>query len=145
MSPDGDDLSFIPKSHRIYNDALDHGNGSVGNSVGGSNQALFLVGASLSLIIYLTESYCAVPSSARMAANDEAMRVLVTFGLIYVTVDFLWKLFKELKNRTKTLREINAGKRPWLILIPFGLFTGVFVAEVYFAISPIIANFCIYE
>lgn len=108
-------------------------------------KSLFFVGASLSLVIYLAQAYCEVPAASRTVVSDQALQTLLIFSLVYIGFDFLRSLLKEAKERSKTLKEMNKGKKPWFILIPFGLFTGLFVAEVYFVLLPIIKNLCVYK
>jgi len=106
-------------------------------------KSLFLVGASLSLIIFLAQSYCDVPSIAR--TGDDALKTLLAFGFLYIAADFLRALYKEVTDRTKTLKQANGGKHPWLFLLPFALFTGLFVWQVMQVLLPILQNLCVYK
>ena len=106
-------------------------------------KSLFGVGAGLSLIIFLAQSYCEVPLPARNA--DDALKSLVVFGLIYIGVEFCFSIYKEAISRIKTLREANDDKRPWVVLIPFALFTGLFIWQVVQVLLPIIQNLCVYK
>lgn len=73
-------------------------------------KSLFLVGASLSLVIYLAQTYCEVPVSSRTGASDEALKFVLIFSLAYIGFDFLRVLIKETKERSKTLKEIKKRK-----------------------------------
>ncbi|MDE1924977.1 MAG: hypothetical protein KGH79_02250 [Patescibacteria group bacterium] len=106
-------------------------------------KSLFGVSAGLSLIIFLAQAYCAVPNYARTA--DDALKSLVAFGLVYVGIQFFWSLYKEAKERSKTLKEANDNKRPWIALIPFALFTGLFAWQVIQVLLPIVQTLCIYQ
>ena len=106
-------------------------------------KALFGVSAGLSLIIFLAQSYCQIPLAAQ-TAND-SLKSLVAFGLIYIGVEFFCSLYKEATDRAKTLKEANNNKRPWLILIPFALFTGLFIWQVVQVLLPLIQNLCVYK
>lgn len=106
-------------------------------------KSLFGVSAGLSLIIFLAQSYCQVPL-AFQTAND-SLKSLVAFGLIYIGIEFFRSLYKEATDRAKALKEVNDNKRPWLILIPFALFTGLFIWQVVQVLLPIVQNLCVYK
>ncbi len=108
-------------------------------------KSLFFVGASLSLVIYLAQTYCEVSAASRTVAGDQALKTLIIFSLVYIGFDFFCSLLKEIKDRSNTLKEINNGKKPWLILILLGLFAGFFVAEIYLVLSPIVGQLCVYR
>jgi hypothetical protein len=105
-------------------------------------KSLFWVGASLSLMIYLAESYCSLPSNAR--TGNDALKTLIAIGLIYITVDFFRTLYKEFTTRSKTLKEID-GQTPWFLVVPFAVFTGLLVWQIYQVMDPIVLNLCIYK
>ncbi len=106
-------------------------------------KSLFFVGASLSLIIFLAQSYCEVPNLTQ--SGNDALKTLLVFGFLYVTVDFLKSLYKEIVARSKTFQHANNGKRSWLFLIPFALFVGIFVWQIVQVLMPILQNLCIYK
>lgn len=106
-------------------------------------RSLFVVGASLSLIIFLAQSYCALPISARTA--DDALRDLVGFGLLFVGICFAKSLYKEFFDRLTILKKINDGKNPWTIIIFFSLFIGILAWELYRVIKPIISGLCVHR
>lgn len=106
-------------------------------------KSLFWVGASLSLIIFLAQSYCDVPAIAR--TGNDALKTLIAFGLLYIAYDFFKSLYKEVVDRSKTLKHANGGKRPWLFLIPFALFVGLFVWQIVQVLMPILQNICVYK
>lgn len=105
-------------------------------------KALFTVGASLSLMTYLVDTYCALPESAKTA--NGAMKNLMVVALVYMTVEFIWQLYRESKKRVKNFKLIDSG-RHWLLLIPFALFSGLLVWQIYEALSPIVLNFCVFK
>lgn len=106
-------------------------------------KSLFLVGASLSLIIFLAQSYCEAPNLTQ--SGNDSLKILLVFGLFYITFDFLRSLYKEIVLRSKTLQHANHGKRPWIFLIPFAFFLGLFLVQLYQVISPILKGLCIYQ
>lgn len=106
-------------------------------------KALFGVGAGLSLIIYIAQSYCETPLA--MHSGDTALMSLVGFGVLYVGYEFLQTLRKEIAHRLKLLQEINNHKKPWIMIIPYGLFTGLFTWQVAQVLMPIINSLCVYH
>jgi len=108
-------------------------------------QALFLVAAELSLLIFLAQSFCAVPASARAAANDEALKILLAVGLIYILVSFSRSLYELLKDRYKKIENRGWSVRTILFLVAFVAFTLIFVWEIYLVVWPIVAGLCVYR
>jgi len=105
-------------------------------------KSLFLIGASLSLIIFLAQSYCDAPNLTK--SGNDALKVLLAFSLLYLSFDFFRSLYAEVTARSKTLKQANDGKNPWIFLVPFALFVGIFVWQLYQVMFPIISNLCIY-
>lgn len=106
-------------------------------------KSLFLVGASLSLIIFLAQSYCEAPNLTQ--SGNDSLKILIAFGFLYIAFDFLRSLYQEIIIRSKTFKHTNDGKRPWLFLIPFALFVGIFVWQIVQVLLPILKNLCIYK
>ena len=106
-------------------------------------KSLVYVSAGLSLLIFLAQSYCDVPTIAR--TGNDALKILLGFGLLYITLEFFRSLYKEMSNHSKFLKDRNEGKKPWMILVPFALFTGIFIWQVYQVVSPIIHNLCVFS
>jgi hypothetical protein len=112
-----------------------------------------LVAASigLSLIIYINQSYCE-PNVVHSA--NESLRILTSFGLIYVVAQFCINLYKELfgdkksdddlkrKGTIAVFKEINNGKHSWLVLVIYIPLISIFVWQVYLVINPIMLSFC---
>ncbi len=107
-------------------------------------KVLFGVSVGLSLLIYLAQSYCDVPATLRTSTSNSALMSLIGFGIIYIGFDYLRLLRKEIMDRLKTLSEINNHKRPWLVVVPYGLFTGLFTWQVVQVLVPIINSLCVY-
>ncbi|MFZ2594124.1 MAG: hypothetical protein WAX38_05110 [Minisyncoccia bacterium] len=105
-------------------------------------KSLFLVGASLSFIIFLAQSYCDA-SNLTQSGND-ALKTLLTFSIIYLGFDFFKSLYKEVTSQTKRMKEVNKGKNPWFFLVPFALFVGIFLWQLYQVMFPILSSLCIY-
>jgi len=98
-------------------------------------KALFLVGAELTLVIFLSQAYCDVPTNMQ-TAND-ALKTLVGFSILYIGIYFFAVVYKEIQKRTAMFKEANDNKIPWLLIVPFAIFTGLFMdGRVVSAIYP---------
>ena len=106
-------------------------------------KSLFVVGATLSLIIFIAQSYCELPISAR--TGDDALRILLIFGLVFVGCQFSVSLLKELDNRFKEFKNANKIKKSWTFLILLAIGTGIFIEQVLAVVGPIVQNICIYH
>lgn len=106
-------------------------------------KSLFLVGASLSLVIFLAQSYCGAPNLTQSGNN--ALQTLLAFSIIYISFDFFKSLYKEVTGYTKKMKEANDGKNPWILLVPFAFFVGIFLWQLYQVMSPILSSLCIYK
>ena len=106
-------------------------------------RALFFIGASFTLMIFLAQTYCDVPAASRTA--DAALQSLFGFGVLYIGFLFFNSLRKELSQSLSHLGDVYDGKKPWLIVTLFGLFVGLFVWQLYQVIHPVILNLCIYN
>ena len=106
-------------------------------------KSLFCVGAGLSLMILLAQSYCAVPAISRTA--DNALKSLLIFSIIFIAVEFARSLYKEMKIGADKLKEINDQKWPWMVMILYAVFIGAFIWQIDAVASPIIFNLCIYK
>lgn len=104
-------------------------------------RSLFVVGAGLSLIIFLGKSYCELPNTT--SSGKEALGILVSSGILYLTVKFFYHLYKEMDKRHKSLKDKNNGKRSWLFLITFTLFVGLLVFALGQVVVPIINSLCV--
>ncbi len=106
-------------------------------------KSLFLVGASLSLIIFLAQSYCDVPNLTQ--SGNDALKTLLAFSMIYLGFDFFRSLYREVTSHARRIKEANDGKSSWIFLAPFALFVGIFLWQLYQVVSPIVLNLCIYK
>ncbi len=108
-------------------------------------KSLFVVAAELSLLIFLAESYCNVPN--RLALNNEAMKNLLLIGLLYITFLFCRSLYEALRDYYEKIedqpKEKQKGKVGGIAL--FLIFTGLFIYQIYLAVSPIVLNLCVYK
>lgn len=108
-------------------------------------RSLFVVAAELSLLIFLTQTYCTIPASSRLAENNSAMTSLFTVALIYIIYLFghsLWKALKE--NYKKIEHEPNSWEK-WTTIAAFLGAIFLFLWELYLVINPIAVNLCVYK
>jgi len=106
-------------------------------------KSLFFMGAEVSLLIFLSQSYC--DAEKTLSVNDDALRSLIFISLAYITFEFFKSLIAALKKR---LDNIPDKEWPWekvVIVILFLLFTLSFIYMIYQVVSPIILNICIYK
>jgi len=106
-------------------------------------RSLFVVGASLTLMIFITQTYCGLPDIAR--TGDDALTSLFGFGLLYVGFLFTKSLHSELKCGLKRFEDIYAGKKPWIMVTLFAIFIGLFLWQLYQVMFPIVSNLCVYK
>ena len=106
-------------------------------------KSLFWIGADLTLIIFLSQSYCEVPDVMRKA--DDSLKTLLGIGLIFVVVKFIQSLYKEIPDHMNSFQEVNGNRKSRIFYIFFAIFTGIFIWQAYQVVSPIILNLCIYK
>jgi hypothetical protein len=102
---------------------------------------LIQVSAGLSLLIFLAQSYCALPAVERV--SDEALKGLLIFGLIYLSILFIKSLYKEVRKQRDKFVKMNDGKKSWLMLVLFAVFIGTFIGQLIQVIEPIVRNLCV--
>ncbi len=112
-------------------------------------RSLIVAGVSLSIIIFLAQTYCSLPQELHTA--DDSLRGLFGFGMIYSSFLFLHSLYHELKGdqqrkgSIKIMEEIYEGKLPWLVIVLFAIFIGLFLFQLMQVVTPIIGSLCIYQ
>lgn len=114
---------------------------------------LLIVGAGLSLLLYVAQEYCALPLQARTA--DDSLQSLISIGVIFILAIFAFRLYRELfgdqeaksefhqKGALRVLRESNRGKDPWFILLMYALFIGLILSQIFQVLYPIFSNLCV--
>lgn len=105
-------------------------------------KSLFVVSAELTFILFIAQSYCA--TEIHHTANA-SLETLIGVGVLYVGFEFCRSVYKEAISKAKTIKEINEQKWPWLAVVPFALFTGLFVWQVAQVIVPIMQGLCVYK
>lgn len=104
---------------------------------------LFLLSAEISLLIFLAQSYC--DKVKVLSKSDDALKVLITLGIAYISYEFFKALFEALR---KKLDSISKEKWTWekvFVVALFLVFTFVFIRIIYQVTSPIIYNLCVYN
>ena len=113
-------------------------------------RALVRVSVGLSLILFLSQSYCNV--SHRTQNGDQALQWLVVLSLFYIVYDFLTYLWRKIDN--KVLKKIErknkiSSKKDRKIgnffKITFLFFVVFSVWMVYQVVQPIFSDLCIYK
>ncbi len=107
-------------------------------------KSLFAVAAELSLLIFLTQAFCGAP--ARHPANNAAMTVLFTIGMLYIAYLFFTTLRDELKGVYR--RRLEEHPRTWekvVTVAAFIAFVLLFVWELYLIVAPIVRGLCVYK
>lgn len=117
-------------------------------------RSFFVVGAGLSLIIFIADEYCKLDASIRTI--NKSVETLVEIGMFYVAGLFVVCLYKELfgdkeaKSETrqkgifKVLKERNGGKHSLLILSFYAIFFGALLAQLLQVVFLIVKNLCVY-
>jgi hypothetical protein len=105
-------------------------------------KALAFVAAELSLLIYLGQSYCGLPS--RTTSGDNALKALLVVGILYISFYFFQSLYRGLSEKYKKLKD---EKRSWekvVFITLFIIFVAFYIWVVWQVVAPIIFNLCIY-
>lgn len=118
-------------------------------------RSLLAASVGLSLIIFIGDEYCQLPVTQQTANNS--LMTLISIGFIYIAVQFVYSLYKELfgdkeakeewrrKGALAIFKEANSNKYSWFVLVVFALFVALFVSQVYQVINPIIHGLCVYK
>lgn len=118
-------------------------------------RSLLIVGAGLSLLLFISIEYCNLPLHERIA--DDALMSLIGISVIFIVSIFSYRLYRELfgnpdaknefdqKGALMIFREANQGKDPKLFLILYALFVGLIVSQVYQVLFPVFSNLCVYS
>lgn len=104
-------------------------------------KSLFLMGAELSLLIFLAQSYCDVKMTA--SPSDGALRSLMFLSVVYMLYEFFKSLKELLKKRLDNLSEKRWTKEKILVVVLFLFFTGSVMWAIYQVVSPIILDICV--
>ena len=106
-------------------------------------RSLVMVGAEVSLLIYLAQSYCDIPN--HLSQSDDALRSLISFSLIFIVVAFCKSLYKDVQEKYKLIKTESLGKEKAAMIALFLIFTSLFIRQIYLVTNPIILNLCVYK
>ena len=106
-------------------------------------KSLFYVSAEISLLIFLAQSYCAVPQ--RTSAGDQALKSLLTLGIIYIIFIFCKSQWKLLKKKYKSIAGQPWPKEMIIAVTIFFIFTVLIIYQIYLVINPIVTSLCVYK
>lgn len=118
-------------------------------------RALMVVGAGLSLILFIAQSYCALDVAERLA--NDSLRSLIGISILFIGVILVVRLRRELFGDPegkrefdkvgvlKSMRDANDGKDSFIILILYASFMGLILGQLFEVLYPIFNNLCIYK
>ena len=107
-------------------------------------RSLFLVAGELSLLIFLSQSYCEV--TVRAPASDAALKNLLVLGLLYIGITFVRSLYEISKKNYRKVRGRERWPATQVATIALSvILTGLFLWQIYLVVGPIIANLCVYR
>ena len=107
--------------------------------------SLLEIAAGLSLLIFLAQSYCAVPTYT--PRGDDALKSLVSLGLLYIAFYFFRSLYKSLRGYLQKLQEEDK-ERSWektTTIVLYIVFIFLFVGDIYSVMNPIVNGLCVYH
>ena len=105
-------------------------------------ESLVKISAGLSLLLFIADTYCKLPSQAR--TGDDALKALFAVGLMYLFFSFFRSLWTLL---TKDYGRVRNEKWSWEKIVAvslYVLFAVLFVTALYKVMHPIIVSLCIY-
>lgn len=117
-------------------------------------RSLAVIGAELSVLALLSQSYCGVQENMRIA--DNALMSIIGFGLLYIGFSFLKSLYQELfgdkgsnneqrkKGAVALMKKNGGGKILTFTLGLYAIFVATFLVQLYEVVNVIFANSCVY-
>lgn len=117
-------------------------------------RSLMVIGAGLSLILFIAQSYCALDVS-KQVAND-SLQSLIGISIVFIGVTFVVRLYRELfgdpnakrefdkLGALKVFRDANKGKDSLLFLVLYASFMGLILGQLFEVLYPIFNNLCVY-
>lgn len=118
-------------------------------------RSLMVIGAGLSLILFIAQSYCGLDITQRVA--DDSLKSLIGISLIFIGVTFGVRLYRELfgdpnakrefdkVGALQSFRDANKGKDSYLILVLYASFMGLILGQLFEVLYPIFNNLCVYQ
>lgn len=117
-------------------------------------RSLMVIGAGLSLILFIAQSYCDLDVAQRIA--DDSLQSLIGISILFIGVIFIIRLYRELfgdpnakrefdkLGALKVFRDANNGKDSILFLILYASFMGLILGQLFQVLFPIFNNLCVY-
>lgn len=118
-------------------------------------RSLMVIGAGLSLILFIAQSYCALDISHRVSNNS--LQSLIGMSLIFISITFGVRLYRELfgdldakrefdkRGALQVFRDANKGKDSILFLIFYASFMGLILGQLFQVLYPLFSSLCIYQ
>ena len=118
-------------------------------------RSLMVIGAGLSLILFIAQSYCALDITQRVA--NDSLQSLIGISIIFIGVTFGVRLYRELFGDPNAKREFdkvgvlqsfrnaNEGKDSYIILVLYASFMGLILGQLFEVLYPIFNNLCVYQ
>lgn len=106
-------------------------------------KSFFVVAAELSLLIFLSQSYCNV--SGHSIESDEALKSLLAFGILFIAISFLKSLYEELNKDYKVIKNEPWSKEKIIFMSCYFLFIYVFIWNICLVMIPILSDLCVYK
>lgn len=107
-------------------------------------EALFYISAGLSLIIFLSQSYCdALPHTS---SGDSSLKFLIMTGFIYLVFQFFKIFYKGVLKYFEDFKKIKKEYFWKTILFVFFIIIALtFLSSLFQVIKPIILDLCVYK
>lgn len=106
-------------------------------------KSLFLVSAEFSFLIFIAQSYCAIPN--RQVAGDQALRTLLSFGILYIIYIFLDSFYETFKKSRESVKNESWTNEKRFVVVLYLVFVVIFLWNVIQVLNPIINNLCVYK
>lgn len=106
-------------------------------------KAFFLVSTELSLVIFLSQSYCS--ASRFTLASDSALRSLLLVSFSYIGFAFFGALYESLKESLAKIGEGRGTFRKIVVSAGYLLLAAICVGWIYAIMRPIVMSLCVFQ
>jgi hypothetical protein len=108
-------------------------------------KTFFLLGAEVSLLIFLAQSYCHTEYIARTPESDQALGALIVASGLYILYLVGVSLFKALIEYYKRIEQDKWTFEKIFTIVSFLVFVWYFLSLIADVVTPILADICIYR
>lgn len=108
-------------------------------------KALFFVGAEISLLIFIAQSYCNVDEVIRTSGGNDALKYIMVLGSMYILFKFFKELYKTFKENLADMPKKLVSWEKFVVYALYLFFTAFFVYALYLVVYPIVIDLCIYK